>query len=157
MKQPTNKICTILSFLNKYKHRNLYYVRWCKNYDGTLSTFQLYLIRSIKPMQNRNAFALNASEIIKYLHQDCWYEHHINNIAELIIDDRQLYSSFKSVFKFESFYIAHNFICDEKKLNSILHSSIIMGNISQSKSEFKNTILITIQGIPNIPYTWTIN
>ncbi len=157
MNLTTNEICNILSFLNKYKHRNLYYVRWCKNYDGTLSTFQLYLIRSIKPMQNRDAFALNASEIIKYLHQDCWYEHHINNIAELIIDDRQLYSSFKSVFKFKSFYIAHNFICDEKKLHSLLHSSIIMKNISGYKFTFKNTILNIIKYLPNIPCTWTIN
>lgn len=108
-------------------------------------------------MQNHDAFALNASEIIKYLHHDYWYKHHINNIEELIMGDRQLYSSFKSVFKYKSFYIVHNFICDEKKLHSLLHSSIIMKNISGYKFTFKRTILFEIKNLPNIPCTWTIN
>ena len=159
MKQPTNKICTILSFSNKYKHRSLYYAHWEKNYKGILTDFRLYLIRNIKPMQGIDAFSLKVSEIIAYAYYNKWYGHDINNTEELIIGDKQIYSSFKSIFQYKSAKFIHHFhfICDEKKLNSILHSSIIMGNISQSKSEFKNTILITIQGIPNIPYTWTIN
>jgi hypothetical protein len=157
MNQPTNKICNILSFLNKYKHRNLYYAHWEKNYKGILTDFRLYLIRNIKPIQNIDAFSFDVSEIIAYAYYNKWYGHNINDTEEFIIGDKQIYFSFKTILQYKSTQFIHHFICDETKLNSLLHSSIIMDNISQYKSEFKNKILITIQGIPNIPYTWTIN
>lgn len=66
MNLTTNKACNILSFLNKYKYRNLYYVRWEKNSKGALIDFRLYLIRNIKSMQDIYAFALDVTEIISY-------------------------------------------------------------------------------------------
>lgn len=39
MNLTTNKACNILSFLNKYKYRNLYYVRWEKNSKGGIDRF----------------------------------------------------------------------------------------------------------------------
>lgn len=157
MNQPTNKICNILSFLNKYKHRNLYYVRWEKNSKGILTDFRLYLIRNIQVIQGIDAFALDVTEIISYLYHNNWYHHNINSMEELIIGDKQIYSSFKSIFKYKSVNFFYHSIVDEKKLHSLLLSSIIMGNISACKFSFKRTILCEIKNLSNIPCKWTIN